>query len=92
MRPVVLRIIYHVRFGVRDEAETAGSLRFGVLHNDDIHNFTPFLKMGLQRFVRSTVIQSSDKDFAMNLGLVLKIGRYVQQNGGQLGNYKRKVE
>lgn len=45
MRPVVLGVIYHVCFGVCDEPESTGPLCFRILHNDDIHNFSPFFEM-----------------------------------------------
>lgn len=75
MRPVVLRIIHHVRFGIGDKAESTWPLGLGVLHNNDINNFPPFFKVCLQWFISGAIVQPTNKDLAVHLGLVLKVGR-----------------
>lgn len=74
MRPIVLRIVYHVRLGVRDETKSTGSFSFRIFHDDDIHNFSPFLKMGFQRFIGGSIVQTSNENLTVHLGLILKVG------------------
>lgn len=79
MRSVVLRIINHVRFRIRDEAEATRPFGFRILHNDDIYDLPPFFEMRLERFVGGSVVETTDKDFPMYLGLILKVGRGINK-------------
>lgn len=79
MRPVVLRIINHVRFRVGDKTKATRPLRFGIFHYDDVHNFSPFLKMRLERLISGPVVKTTDKDLPVHLWLILKVGRGVNK-------------
>lgn len=79
VRPVVLRIIDHVRFRVCDKSKSTRSLGFRILHNNDIYDFTPFLEVRFQRFVGGSVVETTDEYLPVHLGLILKVGRGVNK-------------
>lgn len=67
--PGILRIVDHVRLGVRDETEAARALRLGILHHHHVDNVAPLLEVSLQAIICGAVVQSADEQFAQLLWL-----------------------
>lgn len=68
-----LSFIDHMSAGIGDETEAPGSLGLGILHNDDVDDFSPFAEMRLQGIVGGPVVQTTDEKFAHVLWFILKI-------------------
>lgn len=79
VRPVVLRIIDHVRLRVCDKTKSTRSLSLRILHYNDINDFAPFLEVGFQGFIGCSVVETTDEYLPVHLGLILKVGRGVNK-------------
>lgn len=76
MGPSVLRVVYHVRSGVRDESEAAGALGLGVLHDDDVDDLAPLFEVLAERFVGGAVVEAADEELAE----LFRLGFHVLRN------------
>lgn len=90
MGPVVLCVINHVRLWISDETKTTRPFGFGILHNDHIYNFSPFLEMSFKRFISSAVVKPTDENFAMDLGLILKVGQSFNKMADSVASTQRR--
>lgn len=90
MGPVVLCVINHMRLGVGDKTKTTRPFGFGVLHNDHIYDFSPFLKMSFKGFISSAVVKSTNENFAMDLGLILKGGQSFNKMADSVASFPRR--
>lgn len=87
MGPVVLCVINHVRLGISDKTKTTRALGFGILHNNHIYDFSPFLEMSFKRLISSAVVKTTNENFTVDLGLILKVGQSLNKMADSVASF-----
>lgn len=67
----ILGSIYHMSSRIRDEAETPGPLRLGILHDDHVDDLSPIFEVFLQRIISRAVVQPPDEQLANMFRLLI---------------------